>query len=73
MEQNIKLEKKKEEHKIKEHRIGIDTIISGAEDLKVRAINKLNEMERIRTEVNKLEKDRDLDCINMMEILNGYE
>ena len=30
-------------------------------------------MERIRTEVNKLEKDRDLDCINMMEILNGYE
>ena len=29
-------------------------------------------MERIRTKINELEKEKDLDCINMMEILNGY-
>ena len=30
-------------------------------------------MERIKTRINELEKEKDLDCINMMEILNGYE
>ena len=30
-------------------------------------------MERIKAKINKLEKEKDLDCINMMEILNGYE
>ena len=30
-------------------------------------------MEKIRTETNELEKEKDLDCINMMEILKGYE
>ena len=36
-------------------------------------MNKLNEMEKIRTKINKLEKDKDLDCIILMGILNGYE
>ena len=30
-------------------------------------------MERIRTEINELERYKGLDCINMMEIMNGYE
>ena len=30
-------------------------------------------MKRIRTEINELEKVKDLDCITMKEILNGYE
>ena len=30
-------------------------------------------MKKIRTKINELEKEKDLDCINMMEILNGYE
>ena len=36
-------------------------------------MNKLNKIKKIRTEINELEKEKDLDCINMMEILNGYE
>ena len=46
--------------------MGIDTIISNAKDLRMTAINKLNEMERIRSKINELEKDKDHDCINMM-------
>ena len=73
-EQKIELEtKKKKEHKIKEYRIGIDTIISDAEDLKIKVINKLNEIDRIRTKIKELQKDKGLDYINMMEIWNGYE
>ena len=74
MEQKIELEtKKKKERKIKEYRIGIDTIISDAEDLKIKVINKLNEIDRIRTKIKELQKDKGLDYINMMEIWNGYE
>ena len=42
-EQKMELETKKQktEDKIREHRIGIDTMISDAEDLKIRVINKL--------------------------------
>ena len=65
MEQEIELkaEKQKTEDKIREHRIGIDTIMSDARDLRIIAINKLNEMERIRTEINELEKERALACV----------
>ena len=35
--------------------------------------HRLNEMKKIRTKINELEKEKDLDCINMMEILKGYE
>ena len=67
LEQKIELETiKKNEDKIRERRMGIDTIISNAKDLRMTAINKLNEMERIRTKINELEKDKDHDCINMM-------
>ena len=48
-------------------------IISEAKNLKIRLVNKLNEIEEIITEINKLEKEKDLDCINIMEIFNGYE
>ena len=72
-EQEIELGTTKKKDKIKEYRIGIDTIISEAEDLKIRVINKLNEMKKIRKKINELEKEKDLDCINMIEILNGYE
>ena len=65
--------KRKKKNKIKECRIRIDIIISEAEDLNLRVINKLNEMKKIRTKINELEKEKDLDCVNMMEILNGYE
>ena len=58
IEQEIELGKKtKKEDKIKECRIRIDIIISEAEDLKIR-------------EINELEKEKYLDFINMMEILN---
>ena len=30
-------------------------------------------MKKIKTEINELEKEKDPDCINMMEILNRYE
>ena len=75
IEQEIELgtKKQKKEDKVKKHRIRIDIIISEAEDLNIRLINKLNEMRKIRTEINELEKEKDLDCINMMEILKGYE
>ena len=51
----------------------IDIIISEAEDLKIRVINKLNEMKKIRTGINELKKEKYLECISMMEGLNGYE
>ena len=71
MEQEIELKAKKQktEDKIREHRIGIDTIISDAEDLRITAINKLSEMERISTKTNELERDKNHDCVIMM----GYE
>ena len=75
IEQEIELgiRKAKKEDKIKKCRIRIDMIISEVEDLKIRVINKLNEMKKITAKINELEKGKDLDCINMMEILNGYE
>ena len=30
-------------------------------------------MKKIRTEINELEKEKDLECIIMIERLNGYE
>ena len=30
-------------------------------------------MKKIKSEINELEKEKDLDGINMMEILNRYE
>ena len=82
IQQEIELgtKSKKTEDKIKECRIRIDIIISGAEDLRlikkiilIILINKLNELRKIRTNINELEKEKDLDCINMMQILNEYE
>ena len=74
-EQELELgtKKTKLEDKIKECRIIIDIIIREAEDLKMRVINELNEMKRIRTKINELEKEKGLDCTNMTKILNGYE
>ena len=62
-ETELKAKKQKTEDKIRKHRRGINTIISDAKDLRITTINKLHEMERIRTKIFKLEKDKDLDCI----------
>ena len=70
MEQKIELETKKttkNEDKIREHRMRIDTIINDAKDLRITVIKKLNEMERIRTKINELKKDKYHDCIIMIE------
>ena len=59
MEQEIELKAKKTkktEDKIKEYKILINTVISEAEDLKIRVINKLNEMKKMETKINELEK-----------------
>ena len=63
---------KKKEDKIKYYRIVIDLLISETEDLKIRVINKPNEMKKIKTKINDLEKERDLACISMTERLYGY-
>ena len=47
--------------------------MSESKNSEIRLVNKLNKIEKMITEINKLEKEKDLDCINMMEILNGYE
>ena len=67
-EQEIELKTKKrvKEEKIKEYKIIIDIVISEAEDLKLKLINKLNEMKKIRTKIDELEKEKALACI-------GYE
>ena len=59
IEQEIELETKKQktEYKIKVYKIVIDIIISEAEDLKIRVINKLNEIKKIKTKINELEKE----------------
>ena len=61
MEQEKELKtknKKKKEDKIEEYRIIIDIVISEAEELKIKVINKLTEMKKIRTKTNELEKER---------------
>ena len=60
IEQEIELETKKQktEDKIKVYKIVIDIIISEAEDLKIRVINKLNEIKKIKTKINELEKEK---------------
>ena len=68
-EQEIELVEKKQ---IKEDETGnckrrIDIKISEAEDL-----CKVNEMKKIRTKINELEKEKDLACISMTERLCGY-
>ena len=64
-EQEIELKTKKleKEDKIKEYKILIDIVIGEAEDLKIRVINKLNEMKKIRTKIDELEKEKALMCI----------
>ena len=74
MEQEIELKTKKQKQKdeIKEYKTLIDIIISEAEDLKIRAINKLNGMKKIKTKINELGKEKCLACI-MTEKLCGHE
>ena len=73
IEKEIELEakNKKTEDRIKQHR-KIDIIISEAEDLKIRVINKLNDKKKINTKINEKEKEKDLACISMAERLYGY-
>ena len=47
--------------------------MSEAEDLKIRVVIKLNEIKKIKTKINELEKEKDLACISMTERLYGYE
>ena len=42
---------KKNDHKITECRIRTDIILSEAKDLKIRVINKLNEMKKIKAKI----------------------
>ena len=73
MEKEIKFKTKtKKEDKIEEYRTIIDMVISEVEDLKVRAIDKLNKMKKIRTKTDELEKEKALACISMTERLYGY-
>ena len=59
----LKTKKREKEDKIKEYKILIDILTSEAEDLKIRVINKLNEMRKIRTKIDELEKEKALMCI----------
>ena len=74
MEQEMELKTKKQKQKdeIKEYKTLIDIIISEAEDLKIRAINKLNEIKKIKTKINELGKEKCLACI-MTEKLCRHE
>ena len=76
MELEIELKankKQKKEEKIKEYRALIDTLsISEAEDLKIRVINKLNEMKKIKTKIDELEIEKGCECI-MAEKVYGHE
>ena len=67
----LKIKKTKNKDRIEEYKILIETIIGKAEDLKIRVINKLNEMKKITTKINELEKKK-LWCISMTERLYGY-
>ena len=64
IEQEIELETKKQtiEGGIKEYKILIDIIVSEAEDLKIRVVNELNEMKKIRIKINELEKEK-MSCV----------
>ena len=59
----LKAKKRKTEDKIKEYKILIDIVISDAEDLKIRVINKLNKVKKIRTKIDELQKEKALVCI----------
>ena len=76
MELEIELKankKQKKEEKIKEYRALIDTLsISEAEDLKIRVINKLNEMKKIKTKIDELEIEKGCEFI-MAEKVYGHE
>ena len=72
MEQEIELKTKKKQKKedtIKEYKILI--VISEA-DFKIKVINKLNEMKKIKAKINELEKEKCLECI-MTESVYGHE
>ena len=74
-EQEVELKTKetKKGDRIEEYRIIIiGAVICYAEDLKIRAMNKLNEIKKIITKIDKLEKEKCLVCISMTERLNGY-
>ena len=72
MEQQIELKEKnkKTADKIREYKIGIDTIISDVEDLRITAINKLSERERIITKTNELEGDKNHDRVIILDTNN---
>ena len=70
-EQEIELRTKKED-KIKKYRALIDIVISETEDLKIKVINKLNEMKKIKTKIDELEKEKCHECI-MAEGVYGHE
>ena len=73
VEQEIELKtKEKEEDRIEEYRIILGAVISNAEDLKRRAMNKLNEMKKIRIKIDELEMEKDLVCTSMTERLYRY-
>ena len=73
VEQEIELKtKEKKEDRIEEYRIIIGAVISNAEDLKRRAMNKLNEMKKIRIKIDELEMEKDLVCTSMTKRLYRY-
>ena len=60
----IKNKRSKKEDRIEDYRIIIGAVI--------RAMNKLNEMNKIKTKIDELEKEKCLVCISMTERLYGY-
>ena len=71
-EMELKTKETKKEDRIEEYRIIIDAVISNAEDLRIRAMNKLNEMKKIKTKIDELKKEKALVCISLTERLSGY-
>ena len=67
----LKIKETKKEDRIKKYRIIIGALISNSEDIKIRVINKLNEMKKIETKIDELEKEKCIVCISMTERLYG--